>query len=109
MATKTDKATTSDVKNRAVLVTTEHKGVFFGYLARDADFDRDRKRIKLSGARNCLYWPEETRGFIGLATMGPPNGSRVGFAASALELEGVTSVVTVEPAAIERWESAPWR
>lgn len=56
---------------RAVVVTTAHRGVFFGY----AD-DTDGAQIKLRAARNCVYWPRENKGFIGLAAMGPVSGAR---------------------------------
>ncbi len=36
-------------KERAVLVTTAHKGVFFGYASKT-----DGSTIKLRAARNCL-------------------------------------------------------
>jgi hypothetical protein len=38
-------------KERAVVVTTEHRGVFFGY----AD-DIDGDQIELKRVRLCLYW-----------------------------------------------------
>lgn len=37
---------------RAALVTTLHKGVFFGYAT-----NTDGKTIKLRAARCCIYWP----------------------------------------------------
>src|ERR1700684_2140976 len=61
---------------RAVLVTTSHRGVFFGYAT-----ETDGATIKLRSARNCIYWPTENKGFMGLANMGPVKGSRVGPAA----------------------------
>lgn len=90
-------------KERAVLVTTEHRGVFFGY-AEDTSGDV----IQLKRARNCLYWPASQRGFIGLASEGPKDGARVGPAAD-LELRKITAVAEVTPAAIDRWENAPWK
>ncbi len=51
---------------RAVLVTTVHKGVFFGYATKT-----DGATIKLRAARNCIYWPVENKGFLGLASTGP--------------------------------------
>ena len=60
-------------KERAVLVTTEHRGVFFGYTD-----DTSGDIIKLRAARNCIYWPTEQKGFLGLASKGPLKGSRIG-------------------------------
>jgi hypothetical protein len=86
----------------AVLVTTAHRGVFFGYATKT-----DGPTIALRAARNCLYWPAENKGFIGLAAVGPLSGSRVGPAAD-LELRDITAIVKCTPAAVEAWESAPW-
>jgi hypothetical protein len=44
---------------RAVLVTTSHRGVFFGYAT-----DTDGAIIKLRAARNCLYWPSTQKGLL---------------------------------------------
>lgn len=87
---------------RAVLVTTEHRGVFFGY-AEDTSGDR----IHLTGGRLVVYWPSETKGFMGLAHAGPPRGSRIGPPAD-IEVRDITSVVEVTPEAVERFEEAPW-
>lgn len=88
---------------RAVLVTTTHRGVFFGYATKT-----DGDSIALRAARNCLYWPAENKGFIGLASMGPVKGSRVGPAAD-IELRDITCVAECTTAAVAAWESAPWK
>lgn len=93
----------SKKKERAVLVTTEYKGVFFGYAE-----DTSGKTIKLRAGRLCVYWTSDLRGFMGLATMGPGAECRVGPAADIM-LHGVTSVVEVSPEAVQRWEAAPWK
>lgn len=89
-------------KERPVLVTTAHKGVFFGYAK-----DTDGAIIKLRAARNCIYWPSDQKGFLGLASTGPVNGARIGPAAD-LELRDITSVAACTPQAVEAWEKAPW-
>ncbi len=88
---------------RAVLVTTAHKGVFFGYAS-----ETDGATIKLRSARNCLFWPAENKGFMGLASMGPVKGSRVGPAAD-IELRDITAVAECTDAATKAWELAPWK
>ncbi len=90
-------------KERAVLVTTQHRGVFFGYATKT-----DGAIINLRAARNCLYWSKDVKGFIGLATAGPIGGSRVGPPAD-IELRDITSVTAVLPEAVKVWESAPWK
>jgi hypothetical protein len=87
---------------RAVLVTTAHKGVFFGYAK-----DTDGATIKLRAARNCVYWSSDVKGFLGLASSGPTNGCRVGPAAD-LELRDITAVAECTQTAIEAWTKAPW-
>ena len=87
---------------RAVLITTEHRGVFFGY----AD-DTDGDTIKLSNARNVLYWPAANAGFMGLAANGPKEGARVGPEAD-IEVRKVTSVTEVTEEAANRFHEFVW-
>jgi len=89
-------------EERAVLVTTEHRGVFFGY-ARDVD----GSTIKLRAARNVVYWSADCKGFLGLAATGPSKQCKVGPAAD-IELRAITCVAAVTPAAASAFESAPW-
>jgi hypothetical protein len=88
---------------RAVIVTTKHRGVFFGYAV-----DVDGEAINLRAGRNCLYWSKSTKGFIGLATVGPIGDSRVGPPAD-IQLRDITSVVACGVEAAKVWESAPWK
>lgn len=88
---------------RAVLVTTAHKGVFFGYASKT-----DGATISLRAARNCLYWGANNKGFLGLASMGPLNGARVGPAAD-IELRDITCIAEVSAEAVKLWEAAPWK
>ena len=87
---------------RAVLVTTAHRGVFFGYAT-----DTDGATIELRAARNCVYWSADARGFLGLASHGPTSSCRIGPAAD-LQLRDITSVAEVTEEATKRWEQAPW-
>ena len=90
-------------KERAVLVTTAHRGVFFGYAT-----DTEGETIKLRAARLCVYWSADVKGFMGLAANGPSAGCRIGPPAD-ITLRNITSVCEVSPAGIDRWESAPWK
>lgn len=90
-------------KERAVVVTTEHRGVFFGYAS-----ETSGETIKLRAARCCIYWPAENKGFMGLAADGPKSGARVGPAAD-IELRKITSVIECSPEAVKAWEASPWR
>jgi hypothetical protein len=88
---------------RPVIVTTQHRGVFFGYAT-----DINGAVIDLRAARNCLYWSRQTKGFIGLAVTGPVGDSRVGPPAD-IQLRDITSVVACSDEAVKVWESAPWK
>lgn len=87
---------------RPVIVTTLHRGVFFGY----AD-DTSGETIKLKGARLCLYWSADVRGFMGLASSGPTSSCRIGPPAD-IDLRNITAVLEVVPEAVAKWESGPW-
>lgn len=88
---------------RPVLITTAHRGVFFGYTEKT-----DGETIALKRARLCIYWSSDLKGFMGLASQGPSSNCRVGQAAD-ITLRNITAVVEVSPEAVARWEAAPWR
>lgn len=94
-------------KVKAVLVTTSERGVFFGYIP--AVPKTKPSSLKLSKARNCIYWSTETKGFLGLACTGPQNGSRVGPAVPSLTLYGITSIAECSTEAVKRWEEGAWK
>jgi hypothetical protein len=91
-------------KQIAVLVTTVHRGVFFGYTA---DTVKD-KTLKITNARNCIYWSTDVKGFLGLAANGPSSSCKIGPKVPSLTLTDVTSVSEVTPEAVEKWEKSPW-
>jgi hypothetical protein len=90
-------------KGRPVIVTTEHRGVFFGYAE-----DTSGEVIALKDARLCVYWSADVRGFMGLASCGPTKTCRIGPRAD-ITVRAVTAVLEVTPAAVEAWEAAPWK
>lgn len=92
------------MKKEAVVVTTEHKGVFFGYVQTKLTDGT----IVLTQARNCVYWSADVKGFMGLAATGPSSGCRVGPPVPKITLVKVTSVIELEPTAVTAWEKAPW-
>jgi hypothetical protein len=75
---------------RAVLVTTAHRGVFFGYA-------------KDTGGASIA-----TKGFLGLAATGPIGECRVGPPAD-IELRDITCVAECTAEAVKAWEAAPWK
>lgn len=90
------------VKNKAVLVTMEFRGVFFGYV-------KDEKKlpgeITLTKVRNCIYWSTSVGGFLGLASKGPDSQCKIGSEVLELRLFKITSVTPVSDEAAHKWNS----
>jgi hypothetical protein len=86
---------------KAVLVTTEYRGVFFGYVPKDSD--TKEKTMELKDARCAIRW-STTKGFLELAEDGPNSKSLIGAKADIL-LHGITSVSAVTKKAEKKWIS----
>ncbi len=91
-------------KPTPLIVTTVHKGVFFGY----GDATTTAETIRITDARMCVYWSEDVKGIVGLAANGPTKSCKIGPAAPAITLQGVTSIMEVTKIAEEKWQEAPW-
>lgn len=89
--------------SKPVIITTEFRGVFFGYLKDDT---KAPAQITLTGVRNCLYWSANVGGFLGLAANGPNKDCKIGVRVPEVTLYKITSVTPVEDAAAKAWESA---
>lgn len=92
---------------RPVLVTTEFRGVFFGYVDPAIDL-LNAKNVFLRRCRNCTYWEKALRGFLGLASHGPGKECKIGMP-NDLHVYGVTAIAECSPESAERWEEGPWR
>lgn len=88
-----------------VVVTTSHRGVFFGY---HTPIEHIPTEIKLLNARMCIYWPSENKGVLGLASDGPLKGSRIGPQVPDILLNNIDAVIGVTAQAVKRWEAQPW-
>ncbi len=84
-------------KERPVIVTTAHRGVFFGYAT-----DTEGETITLKRSRLCLYWSADLRGFMGLAAAGPGPSCKIGAVAD-ITLRSITAVMEVTPEAEKKW------
>lgn len=93
----------SKSNGQPLLVTTAHKGVFFGYGKPTTE-----ATIKLERARMCVYWTSDCRGVLGLAVTGPVKGCRIGPAVPSITLRDVTSVTEVSDEAAANWEKGLW-
>ena len=88
---------------KPLIVTTEHRGVFFGY-----GVPSDKPTIELENARMCVYWTTEMKGVFGLAARGPQPGCRIGPAVAKIILRDVTAVVEASLQAAAQWEKDIW-
>jgi len=93
-----------EIEEKALVVTTLHRGVFFGYGGNTND-----KIIKLRNVRMCVSWPVENHGMVGLAANGPVDGSRISPAAPSVILQDVSAIFEASPEAVKRWESEIWK
>jgi hypothetical protein len=90
-------------KIKALLVTTAHRGVFFGYGKPTRD-----TIITLERARMCIYWSADVKGVLGLAVKGPTEGCRIGPTVGKITLQDVTSITEVSSEATAAWEKETW-
>lgn len=88
---------------KPVLVTTEFKGVFFGFIKNDKKLP---EQITLTECRNCIYWASSIGGFLGLASKGPDSNCKIGSKISEITIYKITSVTLVEEKALESWKKA---
>jgi len=88
---------------RPVLITTAHRGVFFGYAT-----DTSGDTVKIKRGRCCVYWTAEVKGFVGLAATGPITGCRIGPPAD-MELRNVTAILECTEESAAAWESGKWK
>lgn len=105
MGTKTNVAP-PPTADKPVVVTTEHKGVFFGYVPTNEAVDV--KTLKIERARMCVYWSYDVGGVVGLAAKGPSKSCKVGPAAPSITLQAVTAVMDATAEAAAAWEREPW-
>lgn len=90
----------SESNRRPVIVTTEHRGVFFGYADNTSGTEIKLERVRMAIAFGT------TRGILELAETGPTSRSKISARAPEIDVRKVTAVIEVSPAAAERWEAA---
>jgi len=88
---------------KPVLVTTEFRGVFFGFIKNGAKLPNE---ITLADVRNCIYWTKDCNGFLGLAANGPTKNCKIGALVPAVTLYKITSVTPVTDEAVKVWQKA---
>lgn len=94
------------MNKRSVVVTTENRGVFFGYLSEEPQ--KLPNEITLEQARMCIYWSSDVRGVLGLAATGPNKACRITYAVPQLTAYKITAIIDCTPEAQENWEKNLW-
>lgn len=89
---------------KAVLITTIHRGVFFGRVAPDADLTTTTLR-DIHDARMAIRFSAD-RGVMALAETGPTSKAKIGAPATITVLHDVTAVFEVSEEAEKRWMSS---
>lgn len=93
------------MNKRPVVITTEHRGVFFGYVLDDSKLPTE---VTLEDARICVYWSADVKGVLGLAATGPSKNCRISHAVPKFTAYKVTAVLDCTPEASEKWEQSLW-
>lgn len=87
-------------KEIGVVITTAHRGVFFGYIPKLTD----AKSITAKKVRMAVYWSADVRGVLGLAATGPVSGCKITPAVDEMVINDVTSVMKCTDEAVKAWE-----
>lgn len=94
---------TKKVNRVPVLVTTQFRGVFFGFVDPK---DKPNKSLTLTDCRCCISWASSVGGFLGLAATGPNRDCKIGTQAPSVLLHDVTSVTDCTEEAVQAWQKA---
>ena len=85
--------------DKYVIVTTEHRGVFYGRLTR---YDEDKSIAELDDAIMAIYWGTKS-GLFELASDGPNERSKLSARAPSIKLQKVTGLLEVSSQAVDAW------
>ena len=88
-----------------VLVTTEFRGVFFGYTSKSERELFEEENIVLHKCKNVIYFGT-SKGFLELADTGPTCDSKIGSEAKKVILKKITSVAYCTEAAEKAFADA---
>jgi hypothetical protein len=98
-----------------ILITTQHRGVFFGQIDEkqletykqraSTDPTAPKNLIDIKDCRMAIYWNTK-RGVMELAEVGPNSGSKIGAKADVDILHDVTGIFSVTDNAAEKWLNA---
>jgi hypothetical protein len=68
----------------------------------------DGGSVDMEDVRMAVYWPTDTRAVFGLASSGPPPGSRITPALPEATVRGVELMLAATDAAVAAWKGEPW-
>lgn len=96
------------MKKLPVLITTDKdkRGVFMGYINPK---DVEKTVLEATDVRMCVYWSEEVKGVLGLASTGPDKNCRITKAVPKARLHGVTAILDITDKAEKNWKKEPWK
>lgn len=86
-----------------VLITTQHRGVFFAQVEETADLTA-KMLTNLKNCRMAIYFGT-SRGVMELAETGPTSSSKIGAPADVDVIHDVTAVFAVTDNAAEKWSA----
>lgn len=91
----------------AVLITTDStkRGVFSGLISPE---DSEKETLTVEEMRMAVYWSQDMKGVLGLASMGPSKSCRISKAVKKATISGVTAVVELSDEAFANWRKEPW-
>lgn len=86
-------------QTKSVIVTTEHRGVFYGKLK---SYDEAKRVAVLDDALMVIYFGT-TQGLFQLGATGPTASSKLSAKVPDIRLEKTVSIIGVSAAAEEAW------
>lgn len=86
---------------RNILITTQHRGVWFAQVPPDADLT-PKTLTDLRNCRMAIYWGT-TKGLQQLCESGPTGSSKISAPANIPVLHDITAVFDITDKAAEAW------
>ncbi len=90
------------------LITTDStkRGVFMGFID---PADADKETLEAYEVRMAVFWSQDVKGVLGLASGGPTKSCRISEAVKKATIKGITAVVEITDKALEAWRKEPWQ
>jgi hypothetical protein len=98
------KTQTKGTEMKNILITTKHRGVFFGRVADEEPIDGEHIH-NVKSAKMAIRFGTD-RGVVQLAETGPTESSRISAKADMPIIRDVTAVFSVTDDAAQKWDEA---